>query len=146
MSTRGTVAIKNEDGSVTSIYSHWDNYIEGTGAVLVKKYTTVAAVKELIMLGDCSFIEEDRVEAYHRDRKEDWEGVQPQTWENYEEMLKDNYQEYNYLFDNNKWYVVDYYEDSKKMLLVTEVLGIDNQKILRKKKKVKNRKAILLRV
>ena len=124
MSTNCTVAIKNEDGSVTSIYNHWDGYPElnGVGATLLKNYTTVEAVKDLIMLGDCSIIEDDRVEAYHRDRKEDWEGVQPKTWENYDKMLVENFQEYNYLFDNNKWYVIDYYEDKGKLELLSDVV------------------------
>lgn len=40
MSTRSTIGIRHEDGSVTKIYCHWDGYIEWNGAILQKYYNT----------------------------------------------------------------------------------------------------------
>ncbi len=124
MSTNCTVAIKNEDGSVTSIYGHWDGYLNGVGSELLKNYTTENDIKELIMLGDCSTIC-DSVEAYHRDKGEDWENVQPKVFEDYEQMLDTNSQEYNYIFENNQWYVIEGYDENGKLQDLEEAIAND---------------------
>lgn len=56
MSTRSRVAIVNEDGSVESIYVHFDGYKEGVGAVLKKHYVNRKKIKELLELGDISVL------------------------------------------------------------------------------------------
>lgn len=50
-----------EDGSVLSIYSHWDNFPEHNGRILRTHYNTREKVEELIDLGDCSSIWTDSV-------------------------------------------------------------------------------------
>lgn len=55
MSTRSTIAIIKEDGSVKSIYCHWDGYIKkGVGETLVKHYNTDKRTDGLIALGSLS--------------------------------------------------------------------------------------------
>jgi hypothetical protein len=39
MSTRSRIAIENQNGSVTSIYCHFDGYISGVGKTLKECYT-----------------------------------------------------------------------------------------------------------
>jgi hypothetical protein len=73
MSTRSRIAIENQDGTVTSIYCHWDGYTSGVGKMLEKWYTTQAKVEALIELGDISSLDMTPTStvAYARDRGED---------------------------------------------------------------------------
>ena len=74
MATRSRIAIENQDGTVTSIYCHWDGYTSGVGKMLEKWYTTQAKVEALIELGDISSLDMTPTStvAYHRDRDEDF--------------------------------------------------------------------------
>lgn len=54
MSTRSRIGIKNDDGTITSIYCHSDGYLGGVGALLADCYSTDESVKELLALGDLS--------------------------------------------------------------------------------------------
>jgi len=50
MSTNSTVAIQNEDGSVTGIYCHLDGNIGSVGAELIKTLSTAVIFIALIQL------------------------------------------------------------------------------------------------
>jgi len=54
MATRSRIGIENEDGTVSSIYCHWDGYPTGNGRMLVEYYSDREKVKELIALGSIS--------------------------------------------------------------------------------------------
>ena len=54
MATRSRIAIEKEDGTVESIYCHWDGYPENNGRVLVENYKDHKKVQALIDLGDIS--------------------------------------------------------------------------------------------
>jgi hypothetical protein len=54
MATRSRIGIVNEDGTVSSIYCHWDGYPSNNGRILVEHYTDREKVKELIELGSIS--------------------------------------------------------------------------------------------
>ncbi len=54
MATRGRIGIELSDGSVLSIYSHYDNYPKFVGVKLVEHFNTKEKVQELIDLGDIS--------------------------------------------------------------------------------------------
>lgn len=54
MSTHSRIGIKNEDGSVESIYCHFDGGLDYNGMVLSRSYVDEAKVRELIALGDIS--------------------------------------------------------------------------------------------
>ena len=73
MSTRGLIAIMDEDGSSRSIYCHHDMYPSHAGVVLPAHYATREAVEALLVLGalfvlGCSLA---KCEAYCRDRGEE---------------------------------------------------------------------------
>ena len=125
MGTRSTIAIQNEDGSVTGIYCHWDGYLSHNGRILQDFYTTEAAVRELLALGDLSSlganigekhdfnnapyadtIAETVCTAYGRDRGE--RDVEARTCATYEEFIDAIGQEYDYLFENGAWTVRSY--------------------------------------
>ena len=109
MATRSTIAIQNEDGTVTGIYCHWDGYISCNGVILYENYNTEESVRELIALGDLSSLGEtigtqhdfdnapgDECNAYGRDRGED--NVQAGDYFDWTDLLINSGEEYNYLF------------------------------------------------
>jgi hypothetical protein len=57
MATRSRIAIENQDGSVTSVYCHWDGHINSNGVILNENYTTKDKVEELIALGSLSSLD-----------------------------------------------------------------------------------------
>ena len=59
MATRSRIGIENEDGTVSSVYCHWDGYPSCNGKILVTHYTDREKVKELIALGSISSLKEN---------------------------------------------------------------------------------------
>jgi len=116
MGTRSTIAIQNQDGSVTGIYCHWDGYLEHNGRILHDHYTTEEIVRELISLGELSSLgtnigtkhdfdnaPRNECNAYGRDRGE--KGVDAVTFHTWNQMLNEQRQAYNYLFvPGEGWY------------------------------------------
>ena len=109
MGTRSTIAIQNEDGTVTGIYCHWDGYLSHNGQILAENYTTEAAVRELIALGDLSSLGETvgvktdfsnpadgQCVAYGRDRGET--GVEARVFNSHADLIENAGQEFDYLF------------------------------------------------
>jgi len=105
MATRSRIAIENQDGTVTSIYCHFDGYLRGVGKLLKEYYTTQSKVQTLIELGDISSLDMTPTStiAYHRDRGEDFN---QSTDKDVESFFIENYQDYGYLFTkDNRWLV-----------------------------------------
>jgi hypothetical protein len=59
MSTRSRIGIQNQDGSVSSIYCHFDGYPEGVGTTLNEHYSNRQKLNMLINLGDISIFGEN---------------------------------------------------------------------------------------
>ena len=112
MATRSRIAIENQDGTVLSIYCHWDGYPSHHGPILLEHYTTQEKVKSLIELGSISSLApeteipegvahnfenatEGIVVAYHRDRGED---LVIKEHESVNEFVKSDVEEYGYIF------------------------------------------------
>jgi len=110
MSTRSRIAIENQDGSVTSIYCHFDGYTDGVGKKLEKWYTTQAKVEALIELGDISSLDMTPTStvAYHRDRDEDFNQT---TYDNVPTLFESGFNigvEYIYCYTKSgQWLVSD---------------------------------------
>lgn len=125
MSTRETIAILNEDQTVTGIYCHSDNGFWHTGPILLNHYTDESKIRQLIELGDLSSIHPNihPTESWHsfknrengvcvfygRDRGE--KDISSRTCNSWEEYLGCQGQEYNYLFIPGSGWVVEYYGD-----------------------------------
>jgi len=111
MSTNSRIGKKLEDGTIKSIYCHWDGYPEHNGEILKEHYKTEAKIDALLELGDLSSLAQDIgmqhdfkdpepgwCVAYGRDRGE------PNTKARISTTLSDMIQEeYNYVWDNGKW-------------------------------------------
>jgi len=120
MATRSRIGIQNENGSVTSVYCHWDGYPEHNGDILVMHYKEREKVQKLIDLGSISVLapEIDAPEghtfetpvngvtiAYHRDRGEPHQQKQHISPENF---FASDIEEYGYLYTNEgEWLVKD---------------------------------------
>lgn len=120
MGTRSTIAIQNDNGTVTGIYCHWDGYTSNNGRILQDHYTTEEAVRELIALGDLSSLGETvgtkhsfdnaprgECNAYGRDRGE--KDVEAKTYTSHDDLLREMGQEYDYLFTPGKGWTVRYF-------------------------------------
>jgi len=109
MATRSRIAIENQDGSVTSVYCHWDGYIKTNGVILNNNYNTTDKVNELIALGDLSSLYEtiDRTISYHRNSGED---LVQTKYNNVEELFEDGFSsgvEYVYCFTKDGIWLVN---------------------------------------
>jgi hypothetical protein len=118
MATRSRIGIENENGTVTSIYCHWDGYPENNGAILHKHYTNREKVQKLIDLGSISSLapEIDAPEghtfetpvggvvvAYHRDRGE---SLQHASHRNIQCFFNSDIEAYGYVFNQKgEWLV-----------------------------------------
>ena len=89
MSTRSRIAIKHDNGAYESVYCHFDgyDYDNGVGPTLREFYNSEEQAKELIALGDLSFISQEQNCAYHRDRGDAWDKTKPQTSYSFESLF-----------------------------------------------------------
>jgi hypothetical protein len=133
MATRSRIAIQNEDGTVTSIYCHWDGYPEYNGNMLVSHFKNRDKVKKLIALGSLSLLApeieapeghtfSDPVEgytvAYSRDRGESLDISHHMDANSY---FSGDIEEYGYLYTlEGDWIVKS--EDFVKPEKVTSIL------------------------
>jgi len=119
MATRSRIAIENQDGSVTSIYCHWDGYIKSNGVILNEKYNTKDKVEALIALGDISSLDKtlETTVAYARDQGDD--------------VIQNLYLNVEELFDNGFGIGVEYvYCFTKDGIWLVNELGSVNVAIL----------------
>jgi hypothetical protein len=119
MGTRSSITVKHPDtGKYHNVYCHWDGYTTNNGALLVEHYNKLALALSLVSEGDISSLAENcngvkghdfnspakgQTVYYTRDRGE--ADCTMREFDTYAEALERNDQEYNYLFDNDKWYV-----------------------------------------
>jgi hypothetical protein len=130
MATRGRIGIQLSDGSILSVYHHWDSYESWLGRILNTHYNTHEQVEELIDGGDmsCCWTNErwtndllDRHREtygpnYYYYRGED---CPPRLDKNLEEYLSEG-EEYAYLFKNGEWicYHMHQFDDDKNPEIV----------------------------
>ena len=113
MATRARIGLELKDGSVLSVYHHWDGYPEWLGRKLNQHFTTKEQVTELIDGGDmsscwtnCGWQNETRSVTgplYYSERGED---LAPRHDETMTEFMN-NGEEYGYIFQNGEWFCYD---------------------------------------
>lgn len=107
MSTRSTIAIENENGTIKKVYCHFDGYISHVGKVLANQYSDPALWRELCYGKDIRGFDRTEIKgvffAERYDRPEDtpfW----PNEYANYAEYVASIdhlFHEYNYLMRKN---------------------------------------------
>ncbi len=115
MSTRSRIGLELSDGSILSVYCHWDGYPEHNGEILKNHYTSVEKIKKLMSYGNLSLLGEEIGESndfrnpidgvclfYGRDRGEiNTEAKQFSSPEEY--LEKCHFEEYNYVYVKGVW-------------------------------------------
>jgi hypothetical protein len=115
MATRSRIGIELKNGSVKSVYHHWDGYPEWLGKKLKSKYNTRAKVHALIRRGDISCLESSTdwnnrklsnpIVLTYRMRGDN---CSPRIDEDITEYIH-NSEEYSYIFTkDNEWICYDY--------------------------------------
>ena len=135
MATRSTISVVTKEGKVQQIYCHWDGYLSYNGRILKEFYNTLDKALELVSFGDMSSLREkcipdpeyshtfdqpqqDVSVYYGRDRQES--NVDAEVYSNIGEYCeKLPREEYDYLFYEGKWYLVD---DKSVIELTDELL------------------------
>ena len=131
MATRGRIGLELADGSVLSIYSHWDNYPEHNGRILRTHYNTREKVSTLIDEGDvsCLWTDKDWNGKEWNDCKykaltyaERGEDCPPRLDANKYDYLADG-EEYAYIFtQNDEWVCYDRHQfEENTMPTVVEI-------------------------
>jgi hypothetical protein len=109
MATRSRIGIQLKNGSILSVYCHWDGYPEFNGVKLKEHYNTREKVAELIDGGDISSLwtnegwdmskNDEYRTLYYSERGEE---VNVRHDDNLKNYLDDG-EEYAYLFVNGEW-------------------------------------------
>jgi len=108
MATRSRIGIRNNDGSYTSVYVHWDGSPDSRMPLLTECWNETEKVKELIEGGgisSLSYTMENTV-FYHRDRGEVLDIMYSPS--GLDELIYDTGragEEYLYIFSYNEWTV-----------------------------------------
>lgn len=123
MSTNSRIGIEQADGTIKSIYCHWDGYPKGNGKTLIEHYTDRAKIESLIALGDLSSLgeqpdptgrvahtfekpEDGITVAYHRDRGEDLNPAR--TDKSLQAFVDSDVEEFGYVYTQyGEWMMVD---------------------------------------
>ena len=109
MATRSRIGIQLPDGSILSVYCHWDGYPEFNGVKLVENFNSYEKASELIDGGDVSCLWTNAGwnnetlpvtgPLYYSSRGD---VTEPRLDETLDEYLS-NGEEYAYLFANGEW-------------------------------------------
>ena len=124
MATRSRIGLELSDGSILSVYHHWDGYTSWLGRILQTHYNTQEKVSELIDGGDmsCCWTDErwggvndkgtqyskgnEYGPEYYSDRGED---CPPRLDRDQDEFFSDG-EEYSYIFRNGNWFAYDMHQ------------------------------------
>ena len=118
MATRSRIAIENQDGTVISIYCHWDGHIETNGKILFENYDR-EKTEQLIALGNISSLKStiEDTEAYHRDQGDD---LIQKLYLDVEDLFENGFnsgEEYVYcLTKDNVWLVNEFFSNNVAVL------------------------------
>lgn len=137
MATRSRIAIEKENGSVESIYCHWDGYPSHNGQLLLDCYSDREKTQALIDLGDISSLapnlepqgkhtfnspEPGTVVAYGRDRGETRIGKKYHA--SVPDFFDGDIEEWGYLLtQEGEWLCKRGYGDMKTPVVVTYILS-----------------------
>jgi len=100
MGTRSRIGIRQEDGTILSIYCHWDGYYSSVGLTLYQEYKDAEKVRALMSFGDrSSLLDTPSEEGSYGERGEDVPAVVSPDPYAFRALSADCGGEYTYLFD-----------------------------------------------
>ena len=105
MSTRSLIGIYDkEDGTVTASYCHYDGYLDGVGATLVKSYNNMWNAANVACGGYISSLGEDytesKLKSVNSDEAVNYASVSEYIANGFDDVGAD----YLYLFDGEAWF------------------------------------------
>jgi hypothetical protein len=126
MSTRARIGIEHTDGSITSVYHHWDGYPEWLGVKLNQHYNNTPKVIQLIAGGDMSscLSENENTPEYYSQRGE---SCPPRTDADYHQYTdKDAGEEYHYIFTtDHEWICIDQHQFTEQTPELIQIPGYE---------------------
>jgi hypothetical protein len=133
MGTRSNFGIVNADGTVRAAYVHWDGYPTGVGAELLKGFKTPKKINERLDEGNGSTLED----GFYKDRGEN--DQEATVFKNKDEYLTEHvcgWVEYQYLYENGKWFAYKVPDDEGKSVLMGELKAVVAKERKREKAQV----------
>ena len=120
MSTHSRIGVQQNDGTIISIYCHFDGYIDGVGKTLCYEHHGFEKAMNLVLLGNCSSICGGLV-AY-RELDWAWDDVKPKVHkaiDDFESYFESYFESVNYLFVDGvwkfwykpNWKIIEYYKN-----------------------------------
>jgi hypothetical protein len=117
MSTRSRIGLELSDGSILSVYHHWNGYPEWLGRILNTHYNAKSLAEELIDGGDVSICWTDErwddsgVKGVYGPQYYSQRGdySPPRLDKDMDEFFADG-EEYSYIFRNGNWYAYDMHQ------------------------------------
>lgn len=113
MATRSRIGVQLKDGSVLSVYCHWDGYPEWNGKKLKEHFNSYEQAAELIDGGDISSLwtdkdwEQKEMQSrtlYYAERGEtDTEPNLDNSFQAFISGVNDSWADYAYLFADGEW-------------------------------------------
>lgn len=125
MSTRSYIGLLNKDGSVRSIYHHWDGYPECVGKILFDNYEDENKINKLLDLGDMSIIGTEPIGYWsnfghddtkcmtYRERGEI--NVDAKTYKSVQDFLNHCEEDFTYIFMDGEWWYRNWDDDLKPL-------------------------------
>lgn len=121
MATRSRIAIQNKDGTLWSVYCHWDGQAYHNGKILVEHYETEEQVRFLINQGDMSSldIKPQLCGHYYRESPDD-ESLIILGSLSFEQLIRHAHagcSHFVYLFKDDDWWIKDLYSEEGLQLV-----------------------------
>ena len=112
MGTRGRIGIEHTDGSITSVYHHFDSYSSWLGVKLNEHYNTPEKVSDLIAGGDMSVCLDDDGQPNPQYYSQRGENCPPRTDADYHEYTNvDRGEEFHYIWTtDHEWICIDQHQ------------------------------------
>ena len=109
MGTRARIGIEHQDGSITSVYHHWDGYESWLGVKLNELYNTREKATQLIEGGDMSVCCDDDGNPNPQYYSQRGETCPPRLDLDYQDYTdKERGEEYHYIFTtDDEWICID---------------------------------------
>lgn len=122
MSTSASISVVHQNGQVSSIYCHFDGYLDHVGQILFENYDTIEKAEQLMLKGDLSCLGTDIQSCeYYVDRGEEIHLMKYGNAGNFYSYFEQ--QDYDYLFNGFSWEVSIHGQDWMPLdkALMTEV-------------------------
>lgn len=111
MGTRSNIGLINTDGTIETIYTHWDGYPEWVGVILAMNYKNDEQVKTLLSFGDrSSLYGTPTAEGSYGEKGEDCPSEKWASFAEYDKAPKKG-AEFVYLFQGGTWYIYEVADD-----------------------------------